>query len=191
MAFVVRTEDLRNFNREKTGATNIMQRLTIFIACASMSLLTACGGMFSTTAPTPAPAPKASAHLHASALGREVSMYALGLIDTGYRFGGKNPEAGLDCSGMVSYVFRQAIGLKLNGNAADIARRGRSIRRADLRPGDLVFFNTRGTPFSHVGIYIGDDRFIHAPSSKGRVRIDKMSTRYYAQRFSAARAYFD
>jgi cell wall-associated NlpC family hydrolase len=175
------------FQPIKTGSTNIMQRLTIFAACALMSLLTACGGMFSTTAP----APKTPARLHASALGREVSMYALGLIDTGYRFGGKNPEAGLDCSGMVSYVFRQAIGLKLNGNAADIARRGRSIRRTDLRPGDLVFFNTRGAPFSHVGIYIGDDRFIHAPSSKSRVRIDKMSTRYYAQRFSAARAYFD
>ncbi|MDR0380038.1 MAG: C40 family peptidase [Candidatus Accumulibacter sp.] len=166
-----------------------MQRLTILAACALMSLLSACGGMFSTTAP--APVPKASARPYVSALGQEVSLYALGLIDIGYRFGGKNPEAGLDCSGMVSYVFRQAIGLKLSGSAADIARRGRSIPRADLRPGDLVFFNTRGAPFSHVGIYIGDDRFIHAPSSRGRVRIDKMSARYYAQRFSAARAYFD
>jgi cell wall-associated NlpC family hydrolase len=65
------------------------------------------------------------------------------------------------------------------------------VARENLHPGDLVFFNTRNAPFSHVGVYIGDDRFIHAPSTRGRVRIDKMSARYYAQRFSAARAYFD
>jgi cell wall-associated NlpC family hydrolase len=115
----------------------------------------------------------------------------LGLIDTGYRFGGKNPQAGLDCSGMVSYVFKQAANMNVSGSAADIARRGRPIRREDLRPGDLVFFNTRNAPYSHVGIYIGDDRFIHAPSTNGRVRIDQMSTRYFAQRYHAARAYFD
>jgi cell wall-associated NlpC family hydrolase len=118
-------------------------------------------------------------------------MYAMGLIDTGYRFGGKNPEAGLDCSGMVNHVFRQAAGIRFDGSAADIARRGRPVARKNLNPGDLVFFNTRNAPFSHVGIYIGDDRFIHAPSAKGRVRIDKMSARYFAQRFTAARTYFD
>ena len=123
--------------------------------------------------------------------GNEVALFALGLIDTGYRFGGKNPEAGLDCSGMVAYIFDRAAGLKLGGSAADIARRGRPVGRGDLRPGDLVFFNTRNAPFSHVGIYIGDDRFIHAPSTNGRVRIDQMSARYFAQRFNAARAYFD
>ncbi|MDR1662678.1 MAG: C40 family peptidase [Azoarcus sp.] len=163
-----------------------MWKPSILAACLLACLVAACGVF-----PTGTPEPAASARPPPSALGREVSLYALGLIDTGYRFGGKNPEAGLDCSGMVAYVFRQAAGLKLGGRAADIARRGRPIRRADLRPGDLVFFNTRNAPFSHVGIYIGDDRFIHAPSSNGRVRIDKMSARYYAQRFSAARAYFD
>jgi cell wall-associated NlpC family hydrolase len=89
------------------------------------------------------------------------------------------------------YVFRQAAGIRLDGSAADIARRGRPVALKNLHPGDLVFFNTRNAPFSHVGVYIGDDRFIHAPSSNGRVRIDKISARYYAQRFSAARAYFD
>ena len=118
-------------------------------------------------------------------------LFALGLIDTGYRFGGKNPDAGLDCSGMVAYVFNQAAGYRVAGSAADIARLGRPIRREDLRPGDLVFFNTRNAPFSHVGLYIGDDRFIHAPSGNGRVRIDQLNARYYAQRFEAARAYFD
>ncbi|MCU0812631.1 MAG: C40 family peptidase, partial [Thiobacillaceae bacterium] len=113
------------------------------------------------------------------------------LIDTGYRFGGKNPEAGLDCSGMVSYIYGRAAGIKVSGSAADIARRGRPIERSGLRPGDLVFFNTRNAPFSHVGIYIGDKRFVHAPSGSGRIRIDQLDARYYAQRFETARTYFD
>jgi cell wall-associated NlpC family hydrolase len=123
--------------------------------------------------------------------GSEVTLFALGLIDTGYRFGGKNPQAGLDCSGMVSYIFQQGAGLKVSGSAADIARLGRPVGRDSLRPGDLVFFNTRNASFSHVGVYIGDNRFVHAPSGSGRVRIDELGSRYYAQRFEAARTYFD
>lgn len=121
----------------------------------------------------------------------DVTMFALGLIDTGYRFGGKNPDAGLDCSGMVSYVFANAADLKLAGSAADIARHGRPIGRDELRPGDLVFFNTRNRPYSHVGIYIGDDRFVHAPNSTGKVRTDTLSRSWYATRFEEARTYFD
>lgn len=126
-----------------------------------------------------------------SAKGNEIVLYALGLIDTGYRFGGKNPEAGLDCSGMVSYIYGQAAGLKVLGSAADIARKGRPIERSELRPGDLVFFNTLNRSLSHVGIYIGDARFIHAPSSNGRVRVDRLNDRYFAQRFETARTFFD
>jgi cell wall-associated NlpC family hydrolase len=127
----------------------------------------------------------------ASEKGNEVALFALGLIDTGYRFGGKNPEAGLDCSGMVAYIYGRAAGLRISGSAADIARLGRVVERSRLRPGDLVFFNTRNAPFSHVGVYIGDDRFVHAPSSNGRVRIDRLNASYYAQRFQLARTYFD
>lgn len=164
-----------------------MQRRSTFAACLLACFLAACGSV--PTAPESVPA--ASVRPHASVLGQEITLYALGLIDTGYRFGGKNPEAGLDCSGMVTYIFDRAAGLKLGGSAADIARRGRPVDRDDLRPGDLVFFNTRNAPFTHVGIYIGDDRFIHAPSTNGRVRIDQMNARYFAQRFNAARTYFD
>ena len=123
--------------------------------------------------------------------GNDVVLYALGLIDTGYRFGGKNPEAGLDCSGMVSHIYQTALGMKVSGSAADIARQSRPIDRRELRPGDLVFFNTLNRPFSHVGIYIGDARFVHAPSGNGRVRIDSLGDRYYAQRYEAARTFFD
>ncbi|MES2770658.1 MAG: C40 family peptidase [Pseudomonadota bacterium] len=126
-----------------------------------------------------------------SARGSEVALFALGLLDTGYRFGGKNPEAGLDCSGMVSYVFAQAAQMQLSGNAASLARLGRAVQTHALSPGDLVFFNTLSSPWSHVGIYVGDGRFIHAPSSQGRVRLDSLKQAYYAQRLTTARRYFD
>lgn len=163
------------------------KRLTI-AACGLAILMAACSSI-PPAAPTPPRGASGGAAL--SGVRHEITLFALGLIDTDYRFGGKNPEAGLDCSGMVSYIFGQAAGLKLNGSAADIARAGRPVRREALRPGDLVFFNTRNASFTHVGIYIGDNRFIHAPSTNGRVRIDQMDARYYAQRFDAARTYFD
>jgi cell wall-associated NlpC family hydrolase len=119
----------------------------------------------------------------------DITFFALGMIDTGYRFGGKNPEAGFDCSGMVAYVFREAAGIRVSGSAADIAKRGREIDKEALQPGDLVFFNTLGRPFSHVGIYIGDGRFVHAPSTNGKVRIDRMSNKYWAKRLEMARSY--
>ena len=164
-----------------------MQTIPSWLACGLLLLLAACGSV--------PPAQRSSADLppraEYSETGHEVTLFALGLIDTGYRFGGKNPEAGLDCSGMVSYIYNRAAGLKVAGSAADIARKGRPIDRRQLRPGDLVFFNTRNAPYSHVGLYIGDERFIHAPSTNGRVRIDQLNARYYAQRFEAARSYFD
>jgi cell wall-associated NlpC family hydrolase len=121
----------------------------------------------------------------------DVVMFALGLVDTDYRFGGKNPEAGLDCSGMVNYVFDKAAGLRLNGSAADMARLGQSVGNGSLRPGDLVFFNTRNRPRSHVGIYIGDGRFVHAPNSNGKVRTESLTSGWFATRFEEARTYFD
>jgi cell wall-associated NlpC family hydrolase len=161
----------------KVMFTRVAQHITLVVAAL---LLAACSSL-----PPPREQPAVSDR------GNEVALYALGLIDTGYRFGGKNPEAGLDCSGMVSYVYREAVGIRITGSAADIARRGRQIDRAALRPGDLVFFNTLNRPFSHVGVYIGDGRFIHAPSSKGHVRIDRLDDRYYATRFEMARTYLE
>ena len=159
--------------------------MRFLIACGLAIFISGCG-IFST-----APDSARSSRAPFSEKGQEVVLFAMGLIDTGYRFGGKNPEAGLDCSGMVSYIYNNAIGVRVSGSAADIARKGRQINRDDLRPGDLVFFNTRNAPFSHVGVYIGDGRFVHAPSSNGKVRIDQLAANYYAQRFETARAYFD
>jgi cell wall-associated NlpC family hydrolase len=161
-----------------------MKKVFHLLAYCNALLLTGCGSF-------PPLFERAPERSQISERGHEVALFALGLIDTGYRFGGKNPEAGLDCSGMVSYIFGKAARLKVSGSAADIARSGRPVERGSLRPGDLVFFNTRNANFSHVGVYIGDDRFVHAPATNGKVRIDQMENRYYAQRFEAARSYFD
>jgi cell wall-associated NlpC family hydrolase len=122
---------------------------------------------------------------------REVALYALMLLQTGYQFGGKNPAAGLDCSGLVTYVYREAAGIALAGNAAALARAGREVGIGQLRSGDLVFFNTLGRPFSHVGIYLGNGEFIHAPNSRGRVRVEKLAAGYWSQRFEMARTLLD
>lgn len=115
-------------------------------------------------------------------------MYALGLLDVNYQFGGNNPEAGLDCSGMVSFVYKNAVGAVLPHNAAQIAGLSRPVPMEQLQAGDLVFFNTLGKSFSHMGIYLGDGRFIHAPSSKGKIRVESLQTPYFSQRFEGGRS---
>ncbi|MRT29802.1 NlpC/P60 family protein [Herbaspirillum sp. CAH-3] len=174
------------------GAAVPSSRSALAAVCAAL-VLAACG-----TTPTAPPiarlpgAPQSQAPaLPATDNGNEVALYALSLIDTGYRFGGKNPSAGLDCSGMVSYIFGQAANYRIAGSAADIARQGRQIDPSQLRAGDLVFFNTQNRPFSHVGIYLGDGRFVHAPSTNGKVHITRMDNPYFSRRFEMARTYFN
>ncbi|MCK6413848.1 MAG: C40 family peptidase [Azonexus sp.] len=172
---------------------SLTDKLRPFLCALIVCGVAACGSLRSPVPPLSTvqpPLPSAETRLRDST-GNEIALFALGLIDTGYRFGGKNPEAGLDCSGMVSYILERAAGIRVRGSAADIARQGRVVASDELRPGDLVFFNTRNAPFSHVGIYIGDERFVHAPNRNGKVRIDRIADRYYAQRFEAARTFID
>ena len=164
----------------------LIRRPTFLLVLLTALVFAGCGGLTPTAAPATPTAPTV-----AESRGYDVVLFALGLVETGYRFGGKNPEAGLDCSGMVSYVFDRAAGLKLAGSAADMARRGRNIDLSKLRPGDLVFFTTDNRPHSHVGIYIGDQRFVHAPSKNGKVRTDSLKTGWFATRFEEARTYFN
>jgi cell wall-associated NlpC family hydrolase len=116
---------------------------------------------------------------------------ALDYLGVRYRSGGTSPETGLDCSGLVLNVFRNAIGFDLPRTAAEMARMGDKIGRKDLKPGDLVFFNTMRRTFSHVGIYLGDGKFVHAPSSGGKVRVEAISTNYWSKRFNGARRLID
>lgn len=124
--------------------------------------------------------------IEVSADRREIVLYALGLLGVNYRFGGSNPEAGLDCSGMASFIYENAVGVKLPHNAAQIAKVSRSISRAQLQAGDFVFFNTMNRPYSHMGIYLGDNKFIHAPSTNSQVKVANLDMPYFASRFNGA-----
>ena len=113
-------------------------------------------------------------------------MRALALLETPYRYGGRTP-AGFDCSGFVGFVFSEAAGVVLPRRSEDIGRTGERLDLRDLTAGDLVFFNTLGRRFSHVGIYIGDNRFVHAPTRGGKVRVERLSDAYWTARYNGAR----
>jgi cell wall-associated NlpC family hydrolase len=117
----------------------------------------------------------------------DVVSYAESLIGTPYHYGGDSPRTGFDCSGFVRHVYYHSRGVLLPHNAFRISRAGKPIRAADLRPGDLVFYNTLGRPYSHVGIYIGHHRFIHSPHSGQRVETVDMSMDYWREHFNGAR----
>jgi cell wall-associated NlpC family hydrolase len=118
----------------------------------------------------------------------DLLLYALSLNGAHYKFGGLSADTGFDCSGFVSHVFQQAAGLALPHNARAISHAGEQITRTELKPGDLVFFNTLRRAFSHVGIYLGDNRFIHASSStSGDVMISNLTEKYWSKRFDGAR----
>src|SRR5258706_13157874 len=101
----------------------------------------------------------------------ELAVRALALIGVHYKYGSNSPDKGFDCSGLVSHVFQEVAGIVLPRNSQSLRKVGEKVDKADLQPGDLVFFNTRKRAFSHVGIYIGDARFVHAPSRGGEVEI--------------------
>lgn len=123
----------------------------------------------------------------ASPAQRDVVRHALGYVGVPYRYGGDSAETGFDCSGLVWRVYRQAAGLRLPRDTYGISRKGVAIPPRELQPGDLVFFNTMKRPYSHVGIYLGENRFVHAPSSGGSVGVARISDRYWRQRFDGAR----
>jgi uncharacterized protein YycO len=119
--------------------------------------------------------------------GAEVVLRALSLLGVPYKFGGNTPETGLDCSGLVRWAFDEALGLPLPRRSEEISRVGAAIAPTELQPGDLVFFNTLRRAFSHVGIYIGNNRFVHAPSSGRAIRVESLGANYWTSRFDGAR----
>ncbi|MFA7238944.1 MAG: C40 family peptidase [Sulfuricellaceae bacterium] len=114
-------------------------------------------------------------------------VYALSLVGVNYKSGGTSPEAGFDCSGFVSHVFRQAADMMLPHNAKAISMFGRKVAIAELRPGDLVFYNTMRHTYSHVGIYLGDNKFVHSSVTGRGVEVVDMKDRYWVKRFNGAR----
>ena len=121
----------------------------------------------------------------------QLAVQAIGMLGIHYKYGGNTPESGLDCSGLVRYVFKETLGTELPRTAAEISHVGNTIELKDMRPGDLVFFNTLKRGFSHVGIYLGENRFIHSPSAGGQVRIESMDLSYWKKRFDGARRIAD
>jgi cell wall-associated NlpC family hydrolase len=117
----------------------------------------------------------------------DVVITAMGMLGVRYTFGGNTPESGLDCSGLVRLAFAQTFGMNLPRTSREMSRVGDDISRRELQPGDLVFFNTLRRAFSHVGIYVGDGKFVHAPSTGGEVRVESMNIPYWQNRFNGAR----
>lgn len=112
---------------------------------------------------------------------------AMGFLDIPYKLGGNSAETGFDCSGFVRAMYDKSMGLLLPRRAEEQAAATQKIDRRDLQPGDLVFFNTMRRAFSHVGIYVGDGKFIHSPRTGAEVRVENMNVRYWQKRFSGAR----
>ncbi len=128
----------------------------------------------------------AASSLPPEALAAELVVRSLSLVDTPYRYGGRTP-AGFDCSGFVGYVFAESGGGSLPRRTEEMWRIGERVGRSELAVGDLVFFNTLGRRFSHVGIYIGDGVFVHAPARGGRVRAERLTDAYWEARYNGAR----
>jgi cell wall-associated NlpC family hydrolase len=114
-------------------------------------------------------------------------LQALLALGVDYKYGGKSPVTGFDCSGLVAHVYREAWGIQLPPNALGQSQVGKPIGLAELQAGDLVFYDTLKRPYSHVGIYMGDGKFVHAPKSGAQVRVESVKSAYWAQRFNGAR----
>lgn len=123
----------------------------------------------------------------ATAAVQDLLLSAMGLIGVRYKYGGNTPESGLDCSGFIRYVFQTTVNISLPRTAFSMAQLGQPTEKSELKPGDLVFFNTLGRQFSHVGIYLGDNRFIHSPRTGRSVEIVDMRDRYWTSRWNGAR----
>ena len=153
---------------------------TVFLIGLLLFALSGC-------ASTP-PAPKAPppSHSRTGDAGERAAAHAAQLVGKPYRYGGTSPSTGFDCSGLVQWSYAQA-GRKVPRSTDDQRHASSRVRASDLRRGDLVFFDQEGKKYSHVGIYVGNGRFVHAPSSGGKVRIDSLEADYWRRHFVEAR----
>lgn len=152
------------------------------IAVAALNL-SGCGSQV-TREPQPQSAPAGYSE-HAN----EILFNALGLVGTPYRYGGNSPESGFDCSGLINYVYRESANMALPRTVAEMSRLpAPDVAEDNLQSGDLVIFATDGSSRpSHAGIYVGDGRFVHAPSRGGEVRMDFLSDRYWERTYLNAK----
>ena len=155
------------------------------LTLACTSVLAACGGP--RPAPQPLPRFTAPTHHQGEVGANDILFRAIALVGTPYRYGGNTPQGGFDCSGLVDYVFRDVAGIVLPRTAQEISQIGApDVRRDRLESGDLVFFH-QSRRISHVGIYVGEGRFVHAPNEGGTVRLDHLDDDYWREHFSGAK----
>ena len=122
---------------------------------------------------------------------QDVILHSLKLVGVRYRFGGNSEDSGLDCSGFVRLVFKDSVGEQLPRTSVEMSQLGKRIDTSQLKAGDLVFFNTMRRAFSHVGIYLGDNHFLHAPRTGAEVRVESMDDSYWIKRYNGARRIID
>lgn len=165
-----------------------MKMMARFAFLSLVALLAAC----SSRAPAPAPVVQPTitySQPEGSPLADDVLIRAIGLVGTPYRWGGNTPDSGFDCSGLIGYVYRDAAGISLPRSTREmIVMRAPTVSINALQSGDLVFFATAGgSQVSHAGIYVGEGRFVHAPSTGGTVRLDYLSNSYWAKAYLQAK----
>jgi cell wall-associated NlpC family hydrolase len=168
----------------------------LYLVMFSISL-TGCGGMtlhapvsqppVVASVPPPPPAATRKALPTHTPQQTEALLQTLLALGIDYQWGGQSPTTGFDCSGLVAHVFLKAYGLKLPRITYGQAKAGMAVQAEELEAGDLVFFNTLNRPFSHVGIYLGDGRFVHAPKTGAQVRVEKFDNPYWNRRYDGAR----
>jgi cell wall-associated NlpC family hydrolase len=161
----------RKFGSRCWGGLLAMGVLMALAGCGSAPVVRPSGGV---TEPPPS-RPEAVAPPHA----QSATLHALGLVVTPYRYGGNTPESGFDCSGLIAYVYREAAGIRTPRTVAELSGWGQPVPRSEVRTGDLAVFTVKGRT-NHAGIYVGEGRFVHAPSTGGTVRLDRLDRGYWA-----------
>ena len=158
---------------------NVDYKLSLISVAAALVLLGGCA-----SAPTPARAPASIDALDpvsrlSVAQANDITLYAVGLVGTPYRYGGNTPATGFDCSGLIGHVYQSRAGVLVPRTVSRLQHWGQSVPGEYLRPGDLVLFGRRDLA-THAGIYVGEGRFVHAPSSGGEVRLDRLDSKYWS-----------
>ena len=163
-----------------------MHKKNLLAAAITAAAFIVFGPVLADEPATPSPEKQADASRELNGIQKLISD-ALGLVGLRYRRGGTDAESGFDCSGFVGYLFRERLGLDLPRTSRDISRTGEPVEKSELEPGDLVFFNTMRRTFSHVGIYLGNNQFVHSPRSGRGVSVEDMTDRYWSKRYNGAR----
>jgi len=163
--------------------TNSWNRTTLRRSAAgwwiSAGLIGLWGGLTGCSTAPPATRPDTLPARLTPEQSKEVTVYAIGLVGTPYRWGGNTPESGFDCSGLIAHVYQKSAKLRAPRTVAELKSWGTPMPLNEIRTGDLILFS-KGNESSHAGIYVGDGRFVHAPSTGGRVRLDRFSSGYWS-----------